>query len=121
MGVSYVVTMEDIKFIKNLPYYSQEYEEVYYDLLDDLRNNIVYVEFIKKNGELREMYCTRHPKYIEAFYEGSKKDGNAESEQSVIKRDMKNRIVRVFDMDKNEFRSFSIDSLVCIEIDSELP
>lgn len=113
-----MVTIEDIRYIKGLSTNNEEYREVYFELLEDLRHNIVYVEFIKKNGELREMYCTRHPGYIGVFYQGGK---GRESEQSVTEKDLNNRIVRIFDMDKEAFRSFTIDSLQYIEIDSELP
>ena len=63
------------------------------------------------------MICTRDTKYISDKYKG-KKDKTAFSGDYVkhIDRDMLTRIMKIFDVEKNDFRSFSLETLKIIEI-----
>lgn len=71
--------------------------------LELLDTDIMVVTFIKKNGEKRIMKCTRNLKYV------PKKD---HPKGTGIK---KNGVKSAFDIDKQEWRSFRLDSIIDIE------
>lgn len=68
---------------------------------DLLLNYKVKIKFHKKDGTEREMNCTLNENLVVPYV---KKTDN------VRKSDPK--IVPVFDLDKNEWRSFNVDSLI---------
>ena len=76
-------------------------------MLDQLRENACRVTFTKKNGDTREMLCTLEmrniPDYMRPVSESAVKD-NPE-------------VIRVFDMEKYEWRSFRVDSVTNFEFE----
>ena len=76
--------------------------------LDKLQENkTVDVEFIKKNGERRVMKCTLDFNRIPPDKRPKKT-----SLQEILKQMAKNKILRVFDLEKNDWRSVPFKSLV---------
>ena len=76
--------------------------------LDKLKKeDIVNIEFIKKNGELRQMKCTLDFKKIPP----EQRPKNT-SLQNILKLITENKILRVFDLEKNEWRSVPFKSLI---------
>jgi len=77
------------------------------EMVEALRNGMCQVTFTKKNGDQRVMLGTldfdripedKHPK----------SDGNADSPDG---KPVNTDIVKVFDTDKSEWRSFRVDSV----------
>ena len=66
----------------------------------------VMVEFTKKDGTVRNMLCTRDSQLIPAKHTPS-------SAESKVKENLD--VLRVFDLQKQEWRSFRIDSVTLIE------
>ena len=73
------------------------------EMLDMLRNGLCYVEFEKKDGTLREMTCTVNQTYIPR--DKMPKDGV----------DYADSVIRVFEVSKDQWRSFRVDSVKKIE------
>ena len=79
-----------------------------------LTEDILLVTFTKKNGDLREMYCTlqdelipEHKKYFSENEVGTRRAlAGVDSSQ----------VVAVYDMEKADWRSFRIDSITAFEI-----
>lgn len=67
-----------------------------------LKENICYVTFTKKDGTKRDMKCTLNSERIPT----EKQPKNTEK----VKKQSKD-VIPVFDLDKNEWRSFNIDSV----------
>ena len=65
-----------------------------------LKTNIVNLEFLKKDGTLREMKCTLSEDKIP---ESSRPKGSGKSQN--------NDSIAVFDLEKQEWRSFRFDSV----------
>ena len=79
----------------------EEVNKIYKDLL---KESIVEVSFNKKStGELRTMRCTLNPKYLPEQVAGATKTKADNPE-----------VVSVFDLDKQDWRSFRIDSVVSL-------
>jgi WYL_2, Sm-like SH3 beta-barrel fold len=81
-------------------------EETRSEFIDLLKNNVLLVTFTKKSGERREMNCTLKPDMLPSVpvdYKPSNKAINP-------------YIVAVWDLDKNEWRSFQVDSVIKYEI-----
>jgi hypothetical protein len=77
-------------------------------LLNELqKNKIIEVEFIKQNGEKRVMKCTLDFDRIP-----TDKKPKKTSLQEMLKQITKNKILRVFDVEKNDWRSVPFKSLV---------
>ena len=70
-------------------------------LKEDLSSGIVKLTFEKKNGELREMRCTTNQNLFEYNFKGDTRKRNPES-----------TVVSVWDVDKNEFRSFDSERVI---------
>lgn len=66
----------------------------------------VEVKFIKKDGTVRVMKCTLNPKNIPT---------NASSEGSNRKKNLSS--IAVYDMEKEDWRSFLVDSIMSITYD----
>lgn len=91
-----------------MPKYLNE-EQVAYLVEVMLPNDVVDVDFIKTNGDKRHMRCTKDPKFIEARLERKYPDGLPE----VTRHKAPNPdVVSVWDLDKDEWRSFRKDSVV---------
>lgn len=112
-------TQETFRLLKNAP------GTVYQECNDDekrvyrnwvqalLHNGEITVTFAKADGALREMRCTlnfniipedRHPKLPVVTTD----DGVKQSKKTAVKKD---ETQSVFDLDKNEWRSFRYDRL----------
>lgn len=78
---------------------SEEFSEYIKDYLTD---HTIVVEFVKKNGELRKMRCTRNSNLI------PQESAPKQSKDSGVS-------IRVFDLDKMEWRSFIPSSIQKIE------
>lgn len=76
-------------------------------MLTNLRKDVCRVTFTKKNGDTRVMLCTLEmrniPEHKRPISESAVKD-NPE-------------VVRVYDMEKHEWRSFRVDSVTGFEIE----
>jgi hypothetical protein len=68
---------------------------------EQLRQGILDIQFVKKDGSLREMRCTLNEKYIPAATTESTKKENPD-------------VLAVWDIDSNGWRSFIIKQLVWI-------
>ncbi len=75
-------------------------------LRDTLHNQEVIVTFKKKDGTIRDMRCTLSEKLIQPY---------ERKENSTPKR-QNDDVLPVFDLDKNEWRSFRLDSVKKVEI-----
>lgn len=75
-------------------------------VIELLANNVVEVTFTKKNGEERTMKCTLKQDLIETF--------SNTSPTSNSNRKNNFDVVPVYDLDKNEWRSFRVDSIKTI-------
>jgi len=76
--------------------------------LDKLKKgDVIEVEFIKKDGSLRRMKCTLDFKRIPP----DKRPKNT-SLENILKLITKNKILRVFDVEKNDWRSIPFKSLI---------
>jgi WYL_2, Sm-like SH3 beta-barrel fold len=84
-------------------------EETREEFVNLLKNNILKVTFMKTNGELRVMRCTL------------KKDLLPPLPADYVPRDRapNPNVVAALDLDKNEWRSFRIDSVKKYEIEQQ--
>lgn len=80
-------------------------------LLDLLRTNIVAVEFTKKDGTPRHMICTLDPSHMP-------EKNNEQISERKPRKAMPENIVAVYDLEKDDWRSFNINSVTRIQIDS---
>jgi hypothetical protein len=71
------------------------------------KGGIIEVEFIKKDSSLRRMKCTLDFTKIPP----DKRPKNT-SLQDILKLITKNKILRVFDVEKNDWRSIPFKSLI---------
>jgi len=71
------------------------------EMVEHLRGNVCQVTFVKKNGDVRLMNCTL---VKQAIPESKRPIG-----ESTIKENLE--IIKVFDVDKGEWRSFRTDSV----------
>lgn len=69
-----------------------------------LNGNVVYVRFTKKNGEMREMICTRSPKWIPQTDQPT-------DHRAAKKVEDTDTAVPVFDLVIEEWRSVCPDSI----------
>lgn len=76
------------------------------ELLRDENTKNLCVTFTKKDGTVRELYCTLAPKYIP-----EEKQPKTESSSAA------ESAVRVFDTEKSEWRSFCWDSVSKVTFD----
>ena len=75
-------------------------------MLTNLREGACRVTFTKKNGDTREMLCTLEMRNIPEY--------KRPIGESAIKENPE--VIRVFDMEKYEWRSFRVDSVTDFEI-----
>lgn len=119
-----MILLNLIKELADCPVNSEEYGNMYFELKNILANNMVHVEFVKKNGEYRLMDCTNNHTYISRHSNvGVSKPGHHdgdEEDMNLMLRDMNNRLIRCFDTEKNEFRSFKFESVQDAYIVEEL-
>ena len=70
-----------------------------------LREGIVEVNFEKSDGTLRKMNCTLVPEYMHVEYSEEKS-----------KRKTNPNVASVWDLDKNDWRSFRYDSVKSVNV-----
>lgn len=80
------------------------------EIKDILTKNVATVTFIKNDGTSREMFCTLRPDMIPNLLE-------EDTEKKARKQNLD--VLPVWDVEKNAWRSFRIDSVEFIKIDSE--
>lgn len=78
-------------------------EYIYEEVKAGLKSSIARVKFIKADGTVREMVCTLMPEFLPEHEEG--KRTKAVNEE----------VVSVWDMKKNAWRSFRLDSIESLE------
>lgn len=75
------------------------------ELLNTLRGeSIAYVKFVKTNGEVRTMKCTRNFKHIPTAFLPKE-----DTEKKPIKENTET--INAFDVEKQGWRSFRVDSV----------
>jgi len=74
------------------------------EMISELRERNCRVIFKKANGEERDMMCTLQEDAIPA----SSSDNNTEKESKGFSKEA----IRVIDVNKNEWRSFRVDSVL---------
>jgi len=74
------------------------------DMINELRKRDCRVIFKKTNGEERDMMCTLQESAIPEGF----KDANTESGSRGYSED----VIRVVDVNKGEWRSFRVDSVI---------
>lgn len=82
------------------------YEENRDQMLEALRENVVYVEFTKADGSTRKMNCTLDPKYLP---EQKPQDPDKPKKEPNLE------IIPVWDIEADGFRSFRLDSITKFE------
>ena len=93
----FMTDAENAEFVK-----TSEFRDWLIGLLADDKNPTT-VTFMKKDGTQRVMRCTRSPAQIPE--DQHPKNGTGDSESTL----------RVFDLDKNEWRSFIVENVKRIE------
>lgn len=82
-----------------------------YKTKDDIRffltENIAQITFTKVDGDTRIMRCTLDPSKIA---EDKRPIGGAQVKQDNV------NVLRVFDLDKNDWRSFRVNSVTDIQV-----
>lgn len=77
-------------------------EEKYNELHSFLKENKMQIRFMKKNGESRLMNCTLNPDLLPPV----------DPSVTIVHSDKYSKqVIRVFDLDKQAWRSFRIDSV----------
>lgn len=102
------------------PYNPKEHDVE--ELIESLRNNVVRLVFYKVNGDRRIMYATRNPEIIK-LYDADSKDprknkNNAISDlasEEKIAQQIASDAIRIFDLEKNEFRAFKPSRLAAFD------
>jgi hypothetical protein len=107
------MSIEDLKELKYInSCASEHYEDLDADKQRDylkamLAQDILLVTFTKKNGDLREMYCTLQDEFVpdhkKYFSESNSRKKNLE-------------VLAVFDMESADWRSFRLDSITAFEM-----
>ena len=75
------------------------------DLVSVLKRNVVDVNFIKTDGTQRKMKCTL------------KEDFLPEEPETTNKKAVNLAVIPVWDLDKEAWRSFRVDSVTSIHVD----
>ena len=74
------------------------------DLISILQNSVAIVTFVKKNGELRKMKCTLKEEVLPDLV-GTTRKRNYD-------------VLPVWDLEKNAWRSFRLDSIEEVVVES---
>jgi len=75
-------------------------------LVEGLKRNVIKVTFTKVNGEERVMNCTLHQSVLPEKY----------ISEDIIKKKENPDVLSVWDIDKNGWRSFRLDSVKEIKV-----
>ena len=85
-------------------------------LLQSLRNHVVIVVFTKlSDGSRREMRCTLKEDLLPEDPHGKLPDGTDGNKKPMQYRNP--HVVRVYDLDKKGYRSFSMETILTAEIE----
>jgi len=111
--------MMSIEDLKELEYINSCAAEHYEDLDDAdkqrdylkamLAEDILLVTFTKKNGDLREMYCTLQDEFIPEHKKYFSESNSGERKKNL-------EVLAVYDMEKADWRSFRMDTITAFEI-----
>ena len=82
--------MEDIKYIP--------WTEA---IVDAIRTKIAFVKYVKKDGSIREIHCTTNPSSIP--------EDKIPTGKKITRKE---NVFRVFDVDKNDWRSINTDKVI---------
>lgn len=77
------------------------------ELLNVLRKNVCSIRFTKVDGTLREMKCTLDKQHLPVHLDAN--------EDSDYQRKENMNVIAVYDLEKMEWRSFRVDSLIDIQ------
>jgi hypothetical protein len=77
-------------------------------LLADLHTNVVTVTFTKKDGSERVMRCTLQEEFLPAQDVKDIKEGKV--------RNKTEEVVAVWDLEKEAWRSFRLDSITAVKV-----
>jgi hypothetical protein len=80
------------------------------ELMTTLKENVAVVSFTKKDGTEREMRCTLQESMLPPVF----LNGTEQMEQKVRKQNPD--VVSVWDLDKNAWRSFRLDSVKAVSV-----
>jgi hypothetical protein len=80
------------------------------ELMTTLKENVAVVSFTKKDGTEREMRCTLQESMLPPVF----LNGTEQMEQKVRKQNLD--VVSVWDLDKNAWRSFRLDSVKAVSV-----
>jgi len=78
-------------------------------LLADLHTNVVTVTFTKKDGSERVMRCTLQEEFLPAQDVKDIKEGKV--------RNKTEEVVSVWDLEKEAWRSFRLDSITAVKVE----
>ena len=83
----------------------------YLDILEKLNSSRCWVTFKKVNGDMRTMWCTLQKEYLPEQHD---------IEEVLVKSGDEPKSIAVWDLEKEGWRSFRIESMVRFEINSYL-
>jgi len=84
-------------------------------LVDILKNNVCNITFTKLNGEVRVMPCTLREDIVPVY------ERKTPVKESVAPKEVKpNPTLSVWCIDKKEWRSFRVENVTNIEIETEV-
>lgn len=83
----------------------------YLDILEKLQSDRCWVTFNKVNGMRRKMWCTLQKEYLPE---------QQDIEEVLVKSGDEPKSIAVWDLEKEAWRSFRIESMVKFEINSYL-
>jgi hypothetical protein len=79
----------------------------YDSLVEKLKHNICQVTFTKVDGTTREMRCTLQPLYL------------PEANRNEVYENTNHDVIRVFDLEINEWRAFRLNSVTCFYVPTD--
>ena len=74
-------------------------------MIDLLQNRTIIVYFTKKDGSLREMKCTLQPDLL------PKREVKEDKENATEPKPVNEEVIHAFDLEKDAWRSFRVDSV----------
>ena len=83
----------------------------YLDILEKLHSDRCWITFKKVNGDMRTMWCTLKTEYLPE---------QQDIEEVLVKSEDEPKAIAVWDLEKEAWRSFRIESMVRFEINSYL-
>lgn len=103
---------------KSLIEEDSKYNRSYIELIEILEKSVLKVTFTKADGSIREMKCTRNDYKISGRFRH--KEYNKFNSQEEIAKDMMNKLVKVYDLEKKGHRSFKTERIINMIILEEL-